>query len=138
MEIKVNKYIYFGSLVKKLKSKKGGFDFEGELAKKIARASRKLITSGNNNFAPLSPHTLRQRKGDGPILLDQGNLVKSIRATKKGVTYIEYGGHHRTGTAHMPQREFIAWYADEGEKNKIISNIKRDLSKLLKENLRKK
>ena len=176
MEIKVNKYIYFGSLAKKLKSKKGGFDFEGELAKKIARASRKFIKSGKVT-PPLAESTIA-KKGSSTPLLDTGNLVDSIRATKKGITYASYGNYHRKGTGPytivpkkeggilkfdtgtvnplsnrmrgssvitkkvnhpgLPKREFIVWYADEGEKNKIISNIKRDLSKLLKENLRKK
>ena len=138
MEIKVNKYIYFDKLVKKLENTGTRDNIRSVLNKKIASASKRYIKSGKVTPPITNPATLRQRKGDGPPLLDTGKLVDSIRATKKGITYVGYGGYHRTGTEYMPKREFIAWYADEGEKNKIISNVKRDLSKLLKENLRKK
>ena len=135
MEIKLNKYIYFGSLAKKLQSKGTLQNVRDTINKKIASASRRFIKAGKVTPA-LSPKTIK-RKGHDIPLIRTNKLVNSIQPTKKGITYIGYGDYHRRGDG-VPEREFIAWYIDDNEKEKIIRNVKRDLTKLLKENLRKK
>jgi len=135
MEIKVNKYIYFNSLIKKLNNKATIEQITDTVNQKIASASRRFIRAGKVTPS-LAPSTIKRKGHDIPLIRTH-KLVNSIRATKKGITYEGYGNYHRRGDG-VEKREFIAWYTDKNEKNKIISNVKRDLSKLIKENLRKK
>jgi len=135
MEIKVNKYIYFNSLIKKLNNRATIEQITDTVNQKIASASRRFIKAGKVTPA-LAPSTIKRKGHDTPLIRTH-KLVNSIQPTKKGITYEGYGDYHRRGDG-VQQREFIAWYTDENEKNKIISNVKRDLSKLIKENLRKK
>jgi len=136
MEIKINKFIYFRNLVNKLKDRGTLEDVRNSVNEKIAAASRRFIKNGKVT-PELAPITVKKKGFDTP-LLHKGDLVKSIRATNKGVTYNSVGGLHRSGTEKMSSREFIVWYVDENEKRKIIRNVKRDLVKTINEELRRK
>ena len=165
MKFKLNNYLYFNNLIKKLNSNASKEEITGVVNKNIASSSRRFIRAGKVT-PPIKPSTIENRvKGGTKPLFDTGNLADSIRATKKGVAYADYGKYHRRGTpsynikskipmsfimggekvvtknvSHpgLEKREFISWYADKDEKRKIINNVKRQLSKLIKDNLRKK
>lgn len=165
MKIEVNSFIYFRNLVNKLKDEGTLEDVRNSVNEKIAAASRRFIRQGK--VTPSLARTTVQRKGHSTPLLDTGNLVNSIRATKKGIKYDSVGDYHRQGTAPytinpkkgttlswdvgdiqmayakqvnhpgLPKREFIAWYKED-EKRKIIRNVKRDLVKKMNEELRRR
>tara|TARA_Y100000114_G_scaffold69715_1_gene63818 strand:- start:53 stop:580 length:528 start_codon:yes stop_codon:yes gene_type:complete len=175
MKIEVNSFIYFRNLVNKLKDESTLEDVRNSVNEKIAAASRRFIKQGK--VTPALEESTIAKKGHSTPLLDTGNLVNSIRATKKGIKYNRIGDYHRQGTRPykiepknkkvlvfktgsksrvtnmyvdtkavakfvnhpgLPKREFIAWYADENEKRKIIRNVKRDLVKKMNKELRRK
>jgi hypothetical protein len=137
MKVKLNKYVYFDSLIKKLSTTKLKDKLNSFLIDNIAKSSRKYIRDGK--VAPaIEATTIKRRKNKGPEpLLDTGNLARSIKPTKKGIKYADYGNYHRQGDG-VKVREFISIRVNSKEKDKISSKVKRRLAKLLKENLRKK
>ena len=165
MEVKINNYLYFGNVLKKIKSKALPDEVRDSLNEQIAASSRRFIRAGKVQPS-IKPSTIENRKkGGSKPLFDTGNLANSIRATKKGITYEPYGDYHRRGAgpykiesqtnmsfvingkrinvknvSHpgLEKREFITWYIDENEKRKIIRNTKDKLNKLINKNLRKK
>ena len=165
MKIKINSYLYFNNLIKKINSKSLSNEIRDSLNEKIASSSRRFIRAGKVT-PPIKTSTIENRKkGGSKPLLDTGNLANSIRPTKKGITYESYGQYHRSGigpyriqskktmsfvidgkrinvknVSHpgLEKREFISWYVDKNEKKKIIRNVKDELNKSLNKNLRKK
>lgn len=97
MKIEVNSFIYFRNLVNKLKDEGTLEDVRDSVNEKIAAASRRFIKQGK--VTPSIAPSTRARKGHSTPLLDTGNLVNSIRATKKGIKYDSVGDYHRQGTA---------------------------------------
>ena len=130
MKIKLSKYIYFDSLLKKFEQKGFKNKLKDFMNDEIAKSSRKYIRDGRVSPA-LEPITIKTRKNKGPEpLLDTGALARSIKPTKKGIKYLDYG--------NFPRREFISIRANSAEKNKITSKVARRLAKLIKQNVGKK
>ena len=137
MKIKLSKYIYFDSLLKKFEQKGFKNELKDFMNDEIAKSSRKYIRDGRVSPA-LEPITIKTRKNKGPEpLLDTGALARSIKPTKKGIKYLDYGNFHRQGDG-VPRREFISIRANSAEKNKITSKVARRLAKLIKQNVGKK
>ena len=86
----------------------------------VANQWKQNIEGGK--FAPLAPATQKRRKYKGynphyprtkPIntktpLIATGNLLKSIRVTKKGISFNKYGDYHIKGGANLPRRNWMA------------------------------
>ena len=133
----------FDKLVKRIVSKKSKEKLLRLFSEEIAEKSREYITQGKVR-PELSPITLVHRRKRGIVnekpLFFRRNLRDSIRATDKGITYLEYGDYHRQGfevpnSAYarynkfvgldVPAREFIAYFADSNIKEKINRKVKR-------------
>ena len=86
----------------------------------VANQFKKNIIEGK--FKPLAPATQKRRKYKGynphyprtkpkstnTPLIATGNLLKSIRVTKKGVTFNKYGDYHVKGGTNLPKRNWMA------------------------------
>ena len=146
MKIEYKTYVYFDSLLKKVEDKESKSSLNRLLIDEIALSSRKYIRA--DKVRPeLKPSTIKSRKSQGisgtTPLLATGNLTRSIKATGKGISFANYGRYHRKGYttakgADVPAREFISIKADEKEKSKIISKVRKRYVKLINKNLRKR
>ena len=86
----------------------------------VANQWKKNIEEGN--FASLASSTKKRRKYKGynphyprtkpkttnTPLIATGNLLKSIRVTKKGVSFNKYGDYHIKGGTNLPRRNWMA------------------------------
>ena len=125
----------FNKLVKKVASKKVRKKILRLFTEEIAEESKKYITQGKVT-PELVPSTLRNRRKRGvtnkkPLLFEKG-LRDSIKGTDDGVEFADYGKYHRRrggyiafGKVAVPQREFIAYHADDGIKKRIKNKVKR-------------
>ena len=72
-----------------------------------------FISEGFGKWPDLAPATIRARRGSGAkILQDRGLLAGSITPRSgarvaEAFTRVPYGVHHITGTANMPERNFL-------------------------------
>lgn len=74
------------------------------------------------SWVVLMPSTIQAKNGRSKILVDSGDLLRSItfHASADSVvigTDRPYGKYHQTGTKHMPQRAFLG--LSEQDKNDI-------------------
>tara|TARA_X000001388_G_scaffold73254_1_gene64761 strand:+ start:1810 stop:2241 length:432 start_codon:yes stop_codon:yes gene_type:complete len=125
----------FNKLVKKVASKKVRQKILRLFTEEIAEESKKYITQGKVQ-PELRPSTIRNRRKRGvtnqkPLLFKKG-LRDSIKGTDDGVEFADYGKYHRRrggyiawGKVAVPQREFIAYHADDGVKKRIKNKVKR-------------
>lgn len=81
------------------------------------RFSTKTAPDGSS-WADLKPSTLEAKNGRGGILVDRGDLMRSITtfasSTSVSVgTDRPYAKHHQTGTPNMEQREIFGLSSDD-------------------------
>lgn len=91
-----------------------------------ARFASKTAPDGTS-WQPLKPSTIKQKKGRGGILVDRGDLMKSIthHATSHSVavgTDRHYGEYQQMGTKHMPARPFLGISASDGDSIQDVLN----------------
>ena len=86
----------------------------------VADQFKKNIQEGK--FKPLVPATQKRRKYKGynphyprtkprdtkTPLIATGNLLKSIRVTKKGISFNKYGDYHIKGGSNLPRRNWMS------------------------------
>ena len=79
---------------------------------------------GGARWAGLRPAT-RARKRGGAILRETGALAGSIGIRSSGgnavaiaSTGVDYAIYHQTGTSRMPQRRFLGFAPEDGQKSK--------------------
>jgi hypothetical protein len=137
--------IRFDRLVKRLQSESSKELLLRLFAEEIAESSKKYITQGkvkpNLNTSTMDHRERIKKKATAmkPLFFSR-NLRDSIRPTNRGVSFAGYGQHHREGYsvpsskyadtfnftgATVPPREFISYFADNNEKQKIIRKVKR-------------
>ena len=117
MRIKTKVTFSFSKLSKKLETLLP--QTERRNLRDIANQWKKNIEEGT--FAPLAPATQKRRKYKGynphypstkprntkTPLIATGNLLKSIRVTKKGISFNKYGDYHIKGGANLPRRNWM-------------------------------
>ena len=87
-------------------------------------------------FAPLAPATQKRRKYKGynphyprtkpkntkTPLIATGNLLKSIRVTKKGISFNKYGDYHIKGGSNLPKRNWMKLKGQAQTGGRIMSD----------------
>jgi hypothetical protein len=100
----------------------------------VADQFKKNIQEGK--FKPLAPATQKRRKYKGynphyprtkprdtkTPLIATGNLLKSIRVTKKGVTFNKYGDYHIKGGSNLPRRNWMKLKSQSKPGGRIMSD----------------
>lgn len=137
--------IRFDKLVKRLQSESSKELLLRLFAEEIAESSKKYITQGkvkpdlNNSTMDHRERIKKKATAMKPLFFSR-NLRDSIKPTNRGVSFAGYGQKHREGYSvagskyadtfnftgrTVPPREFISYFADNSEKNKIIRKVKR-------------
>ena len=87
-------------------------------------------------FAPLAPATQKRRKykvynphyprtkpkNTKTPLIATGNLLKSIRVTKKGISFNKYGDYHIKGGSNLPKRNWMKLKGQAQTGGRIMSD----------------
>ena len=132
LEIKTN--FSFSKLVQYVQS--GKFDEEQRkiVGHNVAEASKRFIREGKvrPDIKKITKDIKRRRGSPTPDipLMDTGNLVNSLRATKEGIMGAAYGRKHLEGDG-LPVRNFIAFDKEKMQKalNKLIDKMNRVMKK---------
>ena len=100
-------------------------------------------TKTRRKYKGYNPHYPRTKPQDRKTVLQAtGNLLKSIRVTKKGISFNKYGDYHIKGGANLPRRNWMqgAAKAQSGSTPGRFggtSILTEKNSKLLKKEIRK-
>jgi len=134
LEIKTN--FSFSKLANYVKS--GKFDEEQSkiVGSNIVESSKKFIREGKvrPDIKQITKDIKRRRRPPSPTpdipLMDTGNLVNSLRATKEGIMGAAYGRKHLEGDG-LPVRNFIVIDEEKMQKplNRLIDKMNRIMKK---------
>ncbi len=135
LEIKTN--FSFSKLANYVKS--GKFDEEQSkiVGSNIVESSKKFIREGKvrPDIKQITKDIKRRRRPPSPTpdipLMDTGNLVNSLRATREGIMGADYGIKHLKGIGKLPVRNFIVIDEEKMQKplNRLIDKMNRIMKK---------
>ena len=132
LEIKTN--FSFSKLAKYVKSDKFAQEQNKIVGSNVVEASKRFIKEGKvrPDILPITREIKRRRGSPTPDipLMDTGNLVNSLRATKEGIMGAAYGRKHLKGDG-VTRRNFIVFDKEKVQKplNKLIDRMNRVMKK---------
>ena len=138
MKLQVKTTFDFGKLAKNIKTIVKGTSFI--IARDYEKQTLQNIDAGidNRGFA-LKENTkfTRLKKGyDKPVMIDEGWLYQSIKASGDTLSMNEYGWWNHKGI-NRPKRPFIGFSTDHPNYKKYSNNLMKSISKQLGKALKK-
>ena len=132
LEIKTN--FSFSKLANYVKSDKFAQEQNKIVGSNVVEASKRFIKEGKvrPDILPITKEIKRRRGSPTPDipLMDKGNLVNSLKATKKGIMGAAYGRKHLEGDGVRP-RNFIVFDKEKMQKplDRLIDAMNRIMKK---------